>query len=557
MTRGRLVVVATILLCAPAFARDLGPEWPQVKVDRVEASDPARWRLLVTALAEGAQAIPILDHGLDVYLARGNEALDVRGATPLTRFDGGAAAKGFSGTIRPMGKSDVAQAAVIVVASHAEVTPDVREVLAKAIEALLKGLKKDARVAVLLYGDTLQVLWSPDGQRGDWRDLDDYQSCLGRLRGEVAGARSGETGVPCGRLMEGPDKVLGWLQVLPPGQGLFPRLFGLREADEVITEAAARGHEVLKRPRQPDEVVEPFAAGAVEAAARLLMAGSDPEAERLVLLLSDGRDGYLRVADLASERVSRGRACTEGAKSCAARAAREAGRGRAPPGGDHEGGSPECTREVLECAIPRVATALRRREDVVREYLTLLVRRLRAAHVRVHAIALPGTDEVGTRRLQAISLKTGGTFRSAGDVALLAKDVPQALADEMKSQVVIIPPVGLDPEQEYSVAVTLAGQERVSSAPYRFRTGPRVFFFERPLARARAFVISKLGHGLGPPVFWVGVVVGTLMVLAMAWTMGKGIVGLGKRLVKKGGVQVPKAPKPTGGKIPTLKRPGK
>ncbi len=127
----------------------------------------------------------------------------------------------------------------------------------------------------------------------------------------------------------------------------------------------------------------------------------------------------------------------------------------------------------------------------------------------------------------------------------------------MRSQVVVIPSVGLDPEQEYAVAVTLGGEERVTSVPYRFRTGSRVFFFERPLARARGLVVSKLGHGIGPPVFWVAVVVGTLMVLAMAWWMGKGVVGLAKRLVKKGGSKVPKVARPPGGKVPTLKRPGK
>lgn len=563
MTRAGPIVVATFLLGAsgPAHAGTGDPEWPQVKVDRVDAWNPGRWRILVTALGEGGQPIPILDHGLDVYLAPGHEAVNPLGASPLTRFEGDVPAKGFSGKIRPIGKSDVAQAVVIVVASHADVAPDVREVLSQAIQTLLKGLRKDARVTVLLYGDTIQVLWSPDGQRGEWQDFNEYQNCLGRLRREAAGERADGTVLPCGGLAEQPDTVQGWIRVLPPGQGLFPRLFGIREAEEVRREAESRGHSMLER-RRTDESFEPFATGAVEAAARLLMAGSEPEAERLILLLSDGRDGYLRVSGLVSDHIGRDRACTEKAKSCAARAGEgwadrsDPGLGRGTPADDHEGGSPECTREVLECAIPRVATALRRREDVVREYLVMLVQRLRAAGVRVQAIALPGTDEVGARRLQALSLKTGGTFRSAGNVARLAKDTPQALADEMKFQVVVVPPVGLDPGREYSLAVALAGPERVTSAPYRFWTGSRVFFFERPLARARRYVISKLGHGIGPPVFWAAVVVGGLMAIAFVWMMGKGIVGLAKRLVKKGGGKVPKAPKAPG-KVPTLKRPGK
>lgn len=558
MTRVFPIALALACLFGPGLvrARDIRPEWPQVKADRVDASDPGRWRVFVTALGEGGLAIPLLERALDLYLARGGEAVHPQGASPLTRFDRNVAAKGFGGTIRVIGKADASQAVVIVIASHSDVAPDIRAVLLKAVGALLKGLRKDARVAVILYGDVIQVLWSPDGQRADWRDLDEYQHCLGRLRLEAAGEGPEGPALPCGRLADGPETVQGWLQTLPPGQGLFPRLFGIRESDDVRTEAERRGHTMLER-RRADEAVEPFAAGAVEAAMRLLMAGSDPEADRLVLLLSDGRDGYLRVADLAGDRVSRSRACTEDAAACAAPPGGSR-RTRTAPADDHEGGSPQCTRQTLECAIPRVANILRKREDVVREYLLALVPRLRAAEVRVHAIALPGTDEVGAARLQALALKTGGTYRAAGNVALIEKGAARALAEELASQVVVVPPSGLDPEQEYSVAVALGGEERIASAPYRFRTGARVFFFERPIARARAWVLSKLGHTWGPPVFWTALVLGVLMALALVWTLGKGIVGLGKWVAKKGGAKAPKAPKPPGGvKVPTLKRPGK
>ncbi len=553
MTRFWVVLVGLAWCSAPGYAREGGPEWPQVKVDRVDASDPARWRIFVTALGEGGRAIPIIERGLEVFLARGNEAVAPHSSSPLTRFDGDVAAKGFSGKVRAIGKSEVPQAVAIVVASHSDVPPEVREVLPKVLATLLKGLRKDARVTVILYGDVVQVLWSPDGQRGEWRDLNEYHECLGRLRREATGNGGDAAGVPCGRLVETPETVAGWVQSLPPGQGLFPRLFGIREAEEVVKEAERRGHSVLER-RRTDE---PFATGAVEAAARLLILGSDPEAERLVLLLSDGRDGYLRVAGLASERVSRSPECTRAAKACTMRPGPAVGGGPRPKGAraistqDHEGGSPECVRQTLECALPKVARALRRREEVVGEYLALLVQRLRAAGVRVHAIALPGTDEVGAGRLKALALKTGGTYRATQNVALLEKGAPEALADELKSQVVVSPPGSLDPGQGYSVAVALTGPDRLVSAPYRFRAGTRVLFFERPLSRARAWVLSRLGHTWGPPVFWTALVLGALMVLALAWTFGKAVVGLGKRLVKGG-----KPPKAPGGfKVPTLKRP--
>lgn len=553
MTRVIPMTLVLATLVGQGRARDIGPEWPQVKVDRVDALDPGRWRVFVTALGEGGKAISVLDLSLDLYLAPGREPIDPRGAFPLTRFKGDVAAKGFSGKVRTIGKSDVRQAAVVVIASHSDVPPDVREAMVKALLIALKGLRKDALTSVLLYGDVIQVLWSPDGQRGEWRDIREYQECLGRLRREATHPPSKGPGLPCGSLAHSAEVVAGWVRTLPPGQGLFPRLFGIKEAEEVLVEAERRGHTVLERHRA-DEAFEPFAEGAVEAAARLLMVGSEPEAERLVILLSDGRDGYLRVADLASERISRGRACTEAAKSCLER--HDMKRGRKGAAYDHEGGSPECTREVLECAIPKVARGLRRREEVVSEFLGMLMRRLRAGRIRVHAISLPTTDEVGSRRLQALTFKTGGTLWTAQNVAVLEKDAPQALADAMKSQVVIYPPGRLDADREYSVVVSLGDEERLVSAPYRFRTGPRVFFFERPLMRARGWVLARVGHDLGPPVFWMAVVLATLMTLSIVWKVGKGGVGLAKRLVQKGGVKAPKVPKASA-KVPTLKRPGK
>lgn len=556
MTRSSSLLVALVALWGPTAVLAQDPEWPQVKVDRVDASDPGRWRVFVTALAPGGIAIPVIERSLDLYLARSGEILNPQGSSPLTRFDGDVPVKGYRGKIRLIGKSDVPQAAVIVVALHANVQRELREVLVKAVGTLLKGLRKDARVAVILYGDVIQVLWSPDGQRAEWRDLDEYQHCLGRMRREAVGDAPGGPGLPCGRFADNPELVGAWLRSLPPGQGLFPRLFGIPESEEVRKEAERRGHGVLER-RRTDEPLEPFALGAIEAAARLLMIGVEPEAERLILLLSDGQDGYLRVADVASDQIRRSRACTDVATACAS--AGRGGRGRTPaPSEDHEGGSPECTRQVLECAIPRVSAALRRREDMVREYLLGLIPRLRAASIRIHAIALPGTEEVGAARLRALALKTGGTFRSAENLAILDKGAASSLAEEIASQVVVFPPVGLEPETEYSVAVAVGGEERLFSAPYRFRTGKRVLFFERPLGRARSWVLSKIGHTWGPPAFWTAVVLGALMALALVWTLGKGVVGLGKRLVQKGRGAAPKTPKPPSGvKVPTLKRPGK
>jgi len=538
-------VIVLLCIAVPARGQQHRVEWPQVKINQVHALDPADWDLSVTALDASGKAMDLSAQTISVFLGR--ERVDTTGA-PLTRFEGDLPQKGFRGRLKPIRKSDRTQAVVIVIAVHSDVTPEVREALPGAVATLLKGLKKDAKVSVLVYGDVLQVLWSPDGTRGDWRDLDDYQNCLGRLRDEADSAPPAGPELPCGRLANSPEVVAGFVTAIPPGQGLFPRLLGVPESAEVVEMARQRGHARLER-RHGTGVTEPFAIGAVEAALRLLMIGSDPGSERLILLLSDGEDGYLRISDLASRRISETPACREVAQACEARMAKRARSASL----DHEGGSQECTREVLECTVPRLTQAMRRREEVVRDALTALVQRLRAAGVRVHAIALPQTRTLGTRRLEALSFKTGGTFRAARSLVDLDKGSVLALADELASEVVIRPAARLDAETDYVIAVSLDQGDRLVSAPYRFHTGRRVWFFEAPIHRGRAFLIAKLGHRFGPPVFWVALVVGGLAVLFLTWKLGKGIVALVKGLGKK----APKPAAPIPVKAPTLKRPGK
>lgn len=541
--------IAALLLIATlqrAMARDIQPEWPQVKIDFVDALDPGSWRLFITALHDLNTPIPVTEHALEVFLLKGKGTLDPAQSKPLLRFEGDVPAKGYKGSIKPVQKAKVAQAVVIVLALHADIVPEVRDAMGKAVATLLKSLREDAKVAVLAYGDTLQVLWSPDGQQWEWQDLDEYERCLGRLRAEVSGKMSAAK-FACGALIEGPANLEGRVR-LPAAQGLFPRFFGIREAEQVFEEAQKRGHFVLGRKRA-GPFLEPFAGGAIEAAARLAAVGSEQSALRMVIVLSDGRDGYLRATDLASEKIAQNRECTQAAQACA-QARAKAGLQRNATTLDHEGASPECTKQVLSCTLPKVAQAMRRREEVVADYLSGLVPRLRAMNIRVHAIALPGSDEVGKKRLAALALKTGGTYREAENAGVLEKGVALALAAELQSQVVVTGAESLDPEQEYTALVVLSGEERIVSPPYLFKTGKRVFFFEKPVEKARRWVISKLGHTLGPPVFWVGLVVGTAVALFFVYLSGKGFVGLVKGFGKRKA-----SPKIGPAKVPTLKRP--
>ncbi|MBL6975395.1 MAG: hypothetical protein ISR64_06675 [Deltaproteobacteria bacterium] len=547
MGRGLITVVVLAWTCCwtVAWAQDLRPELPQFKIDRVDAMDPGDWRAHVTALDEDGLPMDLLEHQVTLYLSPGKESLRPAGSEPFVRFDAGLAAPGFDGEMSSARKSEAPQAVVLVVAAHAGVSHHVGAVLTEGLSVILGGLKEDARVGMIFYGDLVSVLWSPDGVRTELRDVNDHQHCLGRLQRAAAGmdgegdAPEGE--VPCADLFSSPSMVTAGLSSLPAGQGLCPRFFGIPESPELMEAARKRGHTPLDR-RSGESERESFATGALETAVRLLATSTPSSAVREIVLVSDGLDGYLRVADLVSQRASRNPVCLEREKRC--------GRKAGGAGHDHEGGSGVCTREVLECAIPRVAAALGTREEVVRDYLTGLIGLARTAGVRVSSLVLPGTGEVGRARLRILSLKTGGTWRASPTLGEFVEGAATPLADELATQVVIVPDDGLEPDTDYVLALTV--DDRLASRSFRFRSGSFVGFWDGPFGTARAFFISRLGHGWGPVILWVVTVLVALLVLLAAWKLGKGIVGLAKKIGGgKAKVKAPQRPR-----VPTLKRPG-
>ena len=528
-----VLVVAGIALVTGAVAQPR-PDLPQVKIDRVDASDPARWRVYLSGLDDAARPLGLMDRTVALFAGAPGARVRTEGDEPVVRFASGAAGKGFSGTLEPLGKArDVRQAVVLVLAMHADVPREVAAQYPETVSGVLDGLRKDASVGVVSYGDSVQVLWSPDGTRGDVRDLNDVQNCLRVLRADAGRPRDdGAKGVACGRLFASPEDVKAKLRALPAPQGLFPRLLGVPETQAVLDEASRRGHDRLDAPHAGTEAAERLAEGALEAALRLLMNGSPGDAVREVVVLSDGRDGYLRIAELMNARAvkqcgGKGRKCGAGAPT------RQKGSTQL----DDEGGSKECAAEAIECTLPRVADGLRSREDVVRTVLDAILADARAAEVRVFTVALPGTDEVGRVRLAALAGRTGGTFRVAGSAAEMPL-VGKAVGVELASEVVAKPGPGLDPGLARLLVAVVDRDLKSQAVP--FDAGPRVWPLERPLVSARAFAIARLGHGWGPPAFWTVLVLAALMALLMAWMLGKTLWGLAKKAA--GAVPKPKAP---------------
>ena len=538
------ILLASTLLTGVALGEPRSPITPQVKVDRVDAADPSDWRVLVSALDPEGEPLKITESGIQVFLAEGKGPVRTTGIDPVARFGSdGLVAKGFSGSLKEVGKADVSQAAVFVVALHAEIPREAAAALPGALAVALDGLRPDARASMIAYHDAVLTAWNPGGDAPSFTDVNDFQDCLGGLRAVADRPDEAGAAVRCGRMFPAPAALTALAKAgLPAPQGLFPRLLGIDEGGDALSWAEARGHSRIDR---ADEayVHDRYAVGAIEAALRLLMSGSPASSLRSIVLFSDGRDGYLRYADAAGDKAAGW--CRSQAKECSGKAGGHEGEGGSALG--PEGAAPACSRAVLECSIPRVSEALTRREQVVREALIDLVRMARAAGVRITTVALPGTDEVGAARLQALAVRTGGTYRPALATNQL-KAAGAAVAAEFQREAVIRPGTSLEKGREYTLVVA-AGD--LKSQPFRFVAGEGRAFGAGPWSRARTFAIGKLGHAWGPPILWVVAVLAALAVLGLALALGKGV----SALVKK--IGAPAKPKrPAAPKMPTLKRPG-
>jgi len=523
-----------VMLVLPARSAPRPLEGPQVKIDRVLARDPSRWQAFLSAIDDQGGPASLVESGVQVFLSRGGASAAPGGKPEWAFRGGGLPESGFRGRLRPIGEAAVEQAAVFVVAAHSEVPREVAGQAAELVQRLAKGLRKDARTGLLVYQDHL---WISRGTAGAaWLgDLNNRQDCLDTLRG----ASSPFSGAPpdgeCAALLPGAESWKGL--AFPAPQGMFPRFLGIQENEEVLAAAQALGQTPLDQ-RSEEQAGSAFAQGAVEAALRWLALASSQRAQRLVVILSDGRDGYLRVADLAGDRHSR--RCQSRVDACRART------GDRRSGMDMEGASPQCSRGVMECLVPKVAQGLRSREEVVLNRMTALVRMARALEIQVHVLALPGTDAVGRARLRALAIRTGGGYWEAPDLPGL-EDAAARLAASLSRQAVLEPRKSLEAGVPFHLKASWQG---VESGWHPFVAAPGDAFWRGPWTRVRAAVLGRLGHDFGPPVLWIGLVAAALLALGLLWMMGKGVKALASK------VGAPKKPqRPAAPKMPALKRP--
>jgi hypothetical protein len=280
-------------------------------------------------------------------------------------------------------------------------------------------------------------------------------------------------------------------------------MFGVRE---VPTTPPA------ERQRQAVAEESRLEAGTVMDHALRILIGADGLSERILVLVGDGRDGYLGGVEEVRDFHARKCGTEHGKREAAVR---------------------QCVGEGM---LSYIGAEQERFADKAVRWLALA----RAAGVRIHAVGLR-VDRTQERdfeldRLAVLARASGGTYREAADADSIAQKLDE-LSRELNGQLVAEVPVKARPGQALKIRVSAsaAGVPTAISAP-RTLEMPRLDGPLRRHAKARLAQIDELiGYPWGRVVLGVAVALVLLMVVTLGWKIAKGLGGLLKKAVKRGG----------------------
>ena len=377
---------------------------------------------------------------------------------------------------------------VFVIAMHGYVSQSVESAIREGLGKALKPLKKDTKIGLILYGDRIRLL-TKTGDTPHFTDVNGDGRFLAGLRDRTIKEKN------C-FLTPGALKALKDRRFHTTG--MFPKLWGIRES--LVDAAKKRGHYKMDAGLDQKKH-EKFARGAIEAAARLVTAFAPRGSERVVVLLSDGRDGYLDAQTVFAASV---------AKKC-----------------QKQGG----IRQALQCLAKAIAQKVRPRYKARVRYLKRLIPLLQAMNLRVFAVSYPGSHALEEEILRALTAKTGGTFRSGRDKARKGLiSLITRTTTEIAQEAVITLDKSLDTGRWYAFDAMAQQQqtkrELTGRHPYVAFVAPRQFIVIRAFNRVEGFVISKAGNDWGPPLTWVLLVLAVFLVYVFISGIIKLIKGL-------------------------------
>jgi hypothetical protein len=180
--------------------------------------------------------------------------------------------------------------------------------------------------------------------------------------------------------------------------GFYPNLFGL-------------GAPLCGKPEYPNTAPDENAKPAFETALEMLVRDAKPGQPKNLILLGDGRDGYIfRTQECKSSFADRCRKPKDGQKPS--------------------------YREVKACMDELVKKLLVQEQKTFEAKLTRWIGLAKASGVRVHSVVNPNAEPHERERLEVLALRTGGTVRFADDPNQVV-DLYTDLVDEITGQIVI------------------------------------------------------------------------------------------------------------------------
>lgn len=447
------LVVATLTFAVAALPAHVmaapaeGPgrvRLPQVRINQIDSSQWPKVRVLATVL--GRRTRPIKLDAIRTLEIRSGKST---AGPPLVAFKDGKllknkdveAPQASEGKLWVASKAGVTTSAVIVVAGHehpalkrGSLGPQLRE----AVALLLKQFGKTDRVNVLWYSDRIRAAVALASYNGELQDLES-QTIVTKCAQARAASISGEpiTLGPKGKEFASGTDLCGLQsdagaladiisdRAMTSFRGKFPRLFNLgkpfydptRYCDIPTDRLAGFGDgslmpKNLKRTLQDREEREEngdrldFRTSAMDEGLRLLLREGRPGEQKVLVLITDGHDGYLDDVALCKRR---------------------------PP--------PKCRGKKGKRRTKCLQKALDRRitleQSMFRAKATKWLGVARSANIKIFSLgigSLARRDEL--QRLRLLAERTGGTYRTARSEALLAQKIGD-LGSELLGQIVI------------------------------------------------------------------------------------------------------------------------
>ena len=414
----RTLLVAALLLALAPSAPALGSSaFPQVKIDRVDQTDFPRIRVFATFLDRQLRPVGVdrLSE-VEVLSRRGRERPE-----SMLAFQKGVPVGDEEATLLARAKAGRPMGLAVVVAGTAMSPlglPAMDASLRKGVAGIFDELAETDLANVLWYGDHIHLFIPTAGKTGELSNLTDRRADCQAVREEltgggasevVAGGTLEELGSEACGLVSGHGELAGIVEKMQNFGGYHPSLFGVRLMIPDVTPE----HPLREAPGARNENALPAFAEAL----RMLVRQGEELEQRTLVVISDGRDGYLLAEDDARLRFQQ-RDCLEALPGKATRA-REKERGN-------------CVQQKLHQFL---GAEQKRYAEKASQWLALA----RAAGIRIHAIGYE--SDVADRsfeleRLEILAVESGGTYRRATGPGSLYEEITN-LTEEINAQIVI------------------------------------------------------------------------------------------------------------------------